>query len=99
MTDKTEILSAIHRAIDETNKQLPAEKRLPRDGNVQLNTMVLDSLNMINFLLSVEETCQLDLGLEVDLGGTLSSGGEVPFGNVVELADYILRNSTPRNSP
>jgi hypothetical protein len=95
MTDTTGILSAIHRAIDETNKQLPVDKRLPKDGSVQLNTTVLDSLNMINFLLSVEETCQLDCGLEIDLGGALSSGGEVPFANVTELADYILKNSTP----
>jgi hypothetical protein len=95
MTDKSEILAAIHHAIDEINKQLPAEKRLPKDGSVRLDTTALDSLNMVNFLLSVEETCQLDCSLEIDLASALSSAGEVPFTNVTELADYILKNATP----
>jgi hypothetical protein len=93
MTEKSDVLTAIHRAIQETNKQLPVEKRLPTDGTARLDTGALDSLNMVNFLLSVEELCQLDCGLEIDLGGTLSSEGGVPFASVTEMADYIVKNA------
>lgn len=93
MNDKTSILSAIYRAIDEINKQLPPDKKLARDESAPINVRALDSLHMVNFLLGVEEQLQLDCGLQIDLGASLSPTAEVPFATVSELAGYIQANA------
>jgi acyl carrier protein len=93
MKEKTDVIAAIYKAIDEINRQLPLEKRLVKDTSAVINTKALDSLNMVNFLLGVEEQLQLDCGLEIDLGASLSPMAEVPFINVAELAEYVLKNS------
>jgi acyl carrier protein len=93
MKEKTDVIAAIYKAIDEINRQLPAEKRLVKDKSAVINTKALDSLNMVNFLLGVEEQLQLDCDLEIDLGASLSPTAEVPFTNVAELAQYVLKNS------
>ena len=92
MNEKVDVLAAIYGAIEDINKQLPAAKRLTKDPAAALRPADLDSLNMVNFLLAVEERLQLDYNLEMDLGAAVSSSGEVPFKNVAELADYIRKN-------
>ena len=93
MKQKVDALAAIYGGIDGINKQLPAAKRLTKDPAALISAADLDSLNMINFLLAVEERLQLDSSLEIDLGAAVSSSGEVPFKNVAELEDYIRQNS------
>lgn len=99
MNNRTEIIAAIYRAMDGINRQLPAEKRLVKEETAAINTKALDSLNMVNFLLGLEEELQLGSGLQVDLGASLSSTAEVPFGNVTELADYVMKHSSPADAP
>jgi acyl carrier protein len=95
MKDKTQVIAAIYRAADEINRQLPAEKKLAKDESSAINTKSLDSLNMVNFLLGVEEELQLNCGLEIDLAASLSPTAEVPFANIGQLADYILKHANP----
>jgi hypothetical protein len=92
MKQKVDVVAAIYGAIDDINKQLPVAKRLAKDLAAPISAADLDSLNMINFLLAVEERLQLDSHVEIDLGAAVSSSGEVPFRNVAELADYIRQN-------
>ena len=94
MTEKTDIINAIYRAIDGINLQLSADKKMSKDESAPINVRALDSLNMVNFLVGVEEELQLDCGLEIDLGASLSPAAEVPFANVRELAEYIAQNSS-----
>jgi len=93
MNEKVDVVAAIYGGIDDINKQLPAAKRLTKDPAAPISAADLDSLNMINFLLAVEERLQLDSNLEIDLGAAVSSSGEVPFKNVAELVAYIRQNS------
>ena len=92
MKENVDVVAAIHGAIDDINKQLPVAKRLTKNPAAPISAADLDSLNMINFLLAVEERLRLDSNLEIDLGAAVSSSGEVPFKNVAELADYIRQN-------
>jgi acyl carrier protein len=94
MIEKSDVLAAIYRAIDDINKQLPAEKRLEKDEAAVISTLALDSLNLVNFMVCVEEQLQLECGLEVDLGSSLSPGEGAPFTNVSELAEYVLQNAS-----
>ena len=95
MNNKSDIVAAIFRAIDEINKQLPPEKKLVKNEDAPINTKDLDSLNMVNFLIGVEEQLQLDCGLEIDLAASLSPSAEVPFKTVAELSNFILQNAKP----
>ncbi len=93
MKQKVDVVTAIYGAIDDINKQLPAAKRLAKNPDARISAADLDSLNMINFLLAVEERLHLDSHLEIDLGAAVSSSGDIPFKNVAELVDYIRQNS------
>jgi acyl carrier protein len=93
MSAKLDVTGAIYGAIDDINRQLPAAKRLTKEPAAAINAADLDSLNMVNFLLAVEERLQLDCNLEIDLGEAIASSAEVPFTNVAELTDYIHKNS------
>jgi len=93
MNENDAVAAAIYGAIDDINRQLPAAKRLSKDLTAPISAADLDSLNMINFLLAVEEGLQFDARIEIDLGAAVSSSGEVPFKNVAELVDYIRQNS------
>jgi acyl carrier protein len=93
MKENVDVVAALYGAIDDINKQLPAAKRLTKDSAAPISAADLDSLNMINFLLAVEERLRLDSNLEIDLGAAVSASGEVPFKNVAELVDYIRQNA------
>jgi hypothetical protein len=93
MKENVDVVAAIHGAIDDINKQLPVAKRLTKNPAAPISAADLDSLNMINFLLAVEERLRLDSNLEIDLGAAVSSSGEVPFENVADLVNYIRQNS------
>jgi acyl carrier protein len=93
MKENVDVVAAIHGAIDDMNKQLPVAKRLTKNPAAPISAADLDSLNMINFLLAVEERLRLDSNLEIDLGAAVSSSGEVPFENVADLVNYIRQNS------
>ncbi|HEV7924627.1 MAG TPA: hypothetical protein VGR14_04685 [Verrucomicrobiae bacterium] len=93
MKENVDVVAAIHGAIDDINKQLPVAKRLTKNPAAPISAADLDSLNMINFLLAVEERLRLDSNLEIDLGAAVSSSGEVAFKNVAELVNYIRQNS------
>jgi acyl carrier protein len=93
MKENVDVVAAIYGAIDDINKQLPAAKKLAKNPAAPISAADLDSLNMINFLLAVEERLQLDSNLEIDLGAAVSSSGEVPFKNVADLVNYIRQSS------
>jgi len=93
MNNKPAVMAAIFRAMDEINQQLPPEKKLVKDEAALIDPKNLDSLNMVNFLIGIEEQLQLDCGLEIDLAAALSPTAEVPFKSVAELADHILQNA------
>jgi acyl carrier protein len=98
MAERKDIVAVVYRALDETNKQLPAEKKLVKTETTVVDSTALESLNLVNFLLAVEEQLQLDCGLEIDLAASLSPNAEVPFHNAGELADYILKHTSKSDS-
>lgn len=99
MSNKAEIINAIYGAMDGINRQLPPEKKLVKSETAVIDAKALDSLNMVNFLLGLEEGLQLDCSLEIDLAASLSATAEVPFANVTQLADYILKHANPADAP
>ena len=93
--NKTDIIAAIFHGIDEINKQLTPAERLVKTEQTPLSGAVLESLNMVNFLITVEEQLLLEYRIQIDLAAALTPSAAVPFKTVSELADYILRNSSP----
>ena len=71
-TDK--IYSALYEAIDELNELLPEEKRLGKSPSTVLfsragftKSGILDSMDLVNLIVTVEEKIQKHFVVEVDL--------------------------------
>lgn len=88
------VLEGIYRAIDELNEQLPAEKRLEKSPDTALVEPQgpLDSLGLVNLIVTTERIIGEELGKTVDLTATApwkSMEGETPFRTPQGLAKYI----------
>jgi acyl carrier protein len=86
------ILSAIYRAMKEISLEAPAFQKIGREPQSVLfgKGGSLDSLGLVNFLVTVEENIQDEFGISVTLGDERAmSRKHSPFARVESLAQYI----------
>jgi D-alanine--poly(phosphoribitol) ligase subunit 2 len=91
-THNDDLLGLVYACVDDLNKQLPPEARLSRTAQTVLvgTGGVLDSLSLINFLVSVEEAVAARFGTEVPLLGDPQLGDESgPFHTLSSLAALL----------
>src|ERR1700686_2011155 len=90
MENKT-ILSAVCGAIHSFNEQLPANRRLSATLKCQLvGSPNLDSVDLVNLLVMIEQRVEDDLGISVSLfDGTTSEQGVEGFVTVEALVESL----------
>lgn len=92
MIDRNKILKIIFSAIDEVNEQLPKNMQLEKSEDTIFygNDGKLDSLGLVNFIVSVENGLE-DEGINVVLADEKAmSQANSPFKNVNTLANFIM---------
>lgn len=91
MPDNGAILDAVFRAVDEVNRTLPPEKRLPKDAQAPLlGADGVDSLALVNLIVETELAVEQDFGSAVNLSDqTAVPAGVVPLATLSSLAAYI----------
>lgn len=92
--DKEQIQATIFRAVDEVNLQLPPEKQVVKSLDTPLLAKAggtLDSLGLVNFVLTTEEFIDEDFGIMVNLADQKAISHEPsPYTNIAALADYVV---------
>tara|TARA_B110001469_G_scaffold116057_1_gene121008 strand:+ start:107 stop:400 length:294 start_codon:yes stop_codon:yes gene_type:complete len=90
-TDK-EVLAVIYECIDEVNRMLPTRSKLTKTVETVLagDGGALDSLSLINLLVSLEEALKLKFGIEYFLlDESLLSDPTGPYRSVSHLSKWI----------
>lgn len=95
------VTKIIYETIDEINLLLSDEMKLDKS----LNTVIfgengkLDSLGMVNFIVSLEDKIKENLGFEISLSdGKVISEKNSPLSTIKALSDYIS-SFKGRNEP
>jgi len=91
---KARVLQAVLATIDDVNEFLPSERRLERSATTQLfgERGALDSLGLVNFLVSLEGRLADEFGQPVSLVDDRAlSQRASPFRTVHSLAEYATR--------
>lgn len=89
--DRGEIVECIYAALDEINGQRDGEP-LPKaiDTPIHGSETALDSLDLINFTVAVEENVERDFGVSLVLADDRALAQEPsPFASVGALATYV----------
>lgn len=87
-----QVLACIYTAVDEANEDREDLPPLARslDTEIHGSSSSLDSLQLINFLVAIEEGIELDLGCEVMLTDErILSREPSPLGSVRALVGYV----------
>ncbi len=90
---KQQIVDTIFRAIDELNMLLPSHMQLTKQSSTILlgEGGVLDSLGLINLIVSVEDKMQSELGVQVIILDEDSlANPKGPYQTIDGLASWIL---------
>jgi len=92
MPGNSEIMDVLVATIDELNKGLPAGQRLTKTPDTVLfgPSGKLDSLGLVNFLVTAEQRLQDQFGVTISLADERAMSQErSPFRTVATMADYI----------
>jgi D-alanine--poly(phosphoribitol) ligase subunit 2 len=92
MISKTDIIEIIYQSIEEINRQERIE--IPKNPQSQLfgRGSRLDSLGLVNLIVSVEEKINDKFGISISLADEKAmSQKNSPFLSVDSLAEYILQ--------
>jgi acyl carrier protein len=92
MATQEQVLKAIFAAIDEINDQLPPGGRIEKTSSAVLfgRKGGLDSLNLVNFMMAVEQQVQAEFGVNIVITDTSAlSRQDNPFQSVETLSVYI----------
>ena len=87
------VFAILHEAVDELNLQLPKGKKLAKDEGTTLigEGSVLDSLLVMSLLVSVEEKCFSEAGLELSLADEAAGSADTtPLRTLGTLGRFIL---------
>jgi hypothetical protein len=90
--DRDQALRLVYDAIDVVNRQLPASRRLAKSPDTVIvgPSGSLDSLGLINFVITLEERVTDVLAVPVELlDSTALIEEERPFGTVDTLARFL----------
>ena len=86
------ILAAIYRAVDWINAELPLDRQLSKTPDTRLlgPQSVLDSLHLVNLLITIEREVADTIGATLTLADERAlSMKESPFRTIESLASYI----------
>jgi acyl carrier protein len=93
MSKKESITNILYEIIDQTNQTLPADKKhLKKALDTPLfgESAVLDSLGLVNFIVSTETALQEKFKIPIVLADERAmSQNSSPFRTIGTLADYI----------
>ena len=90
MSHNDRIAHIIFEIIDEVNEQYPNDKRLGKSVDTVLfgKSGKLDSLGLVNFVVTVERRIQIEFEMNINLADEMSNP-EGPLINLGTLFDYI----------
>jgi acyl carrier protein len=92
MPGNAEILDVLFATVDEVNKELPADQRLTKTQDTILfgHHGKLDSLGLVNFLVSAEQRLQDHFGVSLSLADERAMSQErSPFRTLATMAEYV----------
>jgi acyl carrier protein len=92
MADSQRIIQVIERSISETNEGLPADQRIASSPDAVLfgERGSLDSLSLVNLIVSVEEGVAEEFGVSIVLADEKAMSRRTsPFRTVGTLSDYV----------
>ena len=92
MNDPENIVTAIYRAVDWINGELPLDRQLIKAGETRLlgSQSVLDSMHLVSLIVAIEREVEDIFGVTLTLVDERAlSMKESPFRSIQSLADYI----------
>ena len=92
MNQSDNILTAIFRAVDWINSELPQDRQLGKTAETRLvgSQSVLDSLQLVSLIIGIEREVEDTFGMALTLADERAlSMRESPFRSIQSLADYI----------
>ena len=92
MDTPEKVLAAIYRAVDYVNAELPPDRQLSKTPDTRLlgPQSVLDSLHLVNLLITIEREVADTIGATLTLADERAlSMKESPFRTIESLASYI----------
>lgn len=83
---------ALAEAVEEMNRQLPADRPLGTDPEVVLagEGGVLDSLGLLGFLVAVEQRIEAQCDVQLGLVGADLTGDEGPLASMGTFSRYLI---------
>jgi acyl carrier protein len=101
MNDPENILTAIYRAVDWVNDELPPDRRLIKAPETRLlgSQSVLDSMHLVSLIVTIEREVEDAFGVALTLADERALSMQAsPFRSIQSLADYIaFRMTDARN--
>ena len=92
MNDPENIVTAIYRAVDWINGELPSDRQLIKAPETRLvgPQSVLDSMHLVSLIVAIEREVEDTFSLTLTLADERAlSMKESPFRSIQSLADYI----------
>ena len=92
MDDPENILTAIYRAVDWINGELPPDRQLIKAPETRLlgSQSVLDSMHLVSLIVTIEREVEDAFGVAVTLADERALSMQAsPFRSIQSLADYI----------
>jgi acyl carrier protein len=92
MDDPENIVTAIYRAVDWINGELPPDRQLIKAPETRLlgSQSVLDSMHLVSLIVTVEREMEDAFGVALTLADERAlSMNASPFRSIQSLADYI----------
>ena len=92
MNDPENIVTAIYRAVDWINGELPPDRQLIKAPETRLlgSQSVLDSMHLVSLIVAIEREVEDMFGVALTLADERAlSMKESPFRSIQSLADYI----------
>lgn len=86
------ILNIVYRAIEDVNRELPADKKLEKAETTELysESSALDSLGLVKLILTTEEYLEDEFGVLVTISDqVVTSRAHNPFKTVQTFAEFI----------
>lgn len=92
MTDRSAVLRAIYAAVDDLNAQRGGKRKIEKAKDAPLydKTGQLDSLELVNLVVAVEQKIEKELGILLTLASDRAfSEQKSPFKTVGTLANFV----------
>ena len=92
MSNHERITTAVYRAVDELNSQLPKSAQIEKSPEAPLYGTggKLESLDFVTFIMDVEEEIKTEFGVDLTIADeNLLSKEKSPFSNLRTLIEYL----------